>query len=271
MRSLLAALLLTALPLPLAAQLTVSAEAGTQVVFAGEPAAITVLIGNGGPAAVKGPVFTRLFQLSSATKIPLGEKQPWKELEVLAGQTVSEKLELTFPALAEPALYRVEFATAAGDPLGALPVRACPRNVLQTLARWSGERPVGVLDAGGKLGDLLKKNGLTTADLTGENAADFHGPLAILRSADGTAADKERLRTIAATLAQHGVPVLWLQPAPAGTERETRTVGKGASVCELALRDFDRLENSAAAQMRLLESARFLLFPTHENPAQPDP
>ena len=271
MRSLLATLLLTALPLPLAAQLAVSAEAGTQVVFSDEPAPIAVLIGNGGPAAVKGDVFTRLFQLSSATKIPLGEKQPWKELEVLAGQTVREKLELTFPALAEPALYRVEFATAAGDPLGAVPVRACPRNMLQTLARWSGERPLGVLDAGGKLGDLLKRNGVTTAEITFESAADFRGPLAILRSADGTAAEKERLRAITATLAQRGVAVLWLHPAPAGTERETRTVGKAASVCELALRDFDRLENSATAQMRLLESARFLLFPTHEPPAKSDP
>lgn len=271
MRSLLAALFPLAFPLSLAAQLAVSPEPETPSVFSGEPAGIAVLVGNGGRETVKVGLVTRVFQLSSATKIPLSEKQPWKELEVLAGQTVREKIELTFPALAEPAFYRVEFANAAGEPFGAMPVRACPRNVLQTLARWSGERPVGVLEAGGKLGDLLKKNGVTTTEITGESAADFRGPLAILRSADGSAAEKQRLRTIAATLAQRSVAVLWLQPAPAGIERETRTIGKTAPVCELALRDFDRLENSAAAQMRLLESARFLLFPTHENPAQPEP
>ncbi len=272
MRPPIAALLLLICPLPLAAQLAVSAEAAVQVVFSGEPAALVVLVGNGGRETLKGGVSTRIFQLSSATRIPLGEKQPWKELEVLAGQTVRENLELTFPVLAEPALYRVEFASAAGDPLGAVPVRACPRNALQILARWSGTRPVAVRDAGGKLDDLLKKNGVTTSDLTGEAAtAEFRGPLAILRSADGTAAEKERLRGIADALARRGVAVLWLQPAPGGIERETRTVGKGGPVCELALRDFDRLENSASAQMRLLESARFLLFPSHEPPAKSDP
>ena len=272
MRSVVAALLLIASHLPLAAQLTVSPEPEMPVVFSGEPAAIAVLLGNGGREAVKGVVSTRIFQLSSATKIPLGERQPWKELEVLAGQTVREKLELTFPALAEPAFYRIEFATAAGDPLGAVPVRACPRNALQTLARWSGTQPVGLRDTGGTLDDLLKKNGVPTSDLSGEAAAaEFRGPFAILRSADGTAAEKERLRGISDALARRGVAVLWLQPAPGGIERETRTVGKSGPVCELALRDFDRLENSAAAQMRLLESARFLLFPTHEPPAKSDP
>ena len=271
MRTLIAVLFFVVCPMSLVAQLTVRAEAEMPVVFSGEPAAIAVLLGNGGREAVKGVVSTRIFQLSSATKTPLGEKQPWKELEVLAGQTVRETLELTFPVLAEPALYRIEMASAAGDPLGAVPVRACPRNALQTLARWSGGRPLGVLDAGGKLDDLLKKNGVGTADLTGESAADFRGPLAILRSADGTAAERERLRGHADTLVKRGAAVLWLQPAPGGVERETRTVGKGGTVCELALREFDRLDGSASAQMRLLESAHFLLFPSHEPPAKSDP
>lgn len=271
MRTLIAVLFFVVCPMSLVAQLTVRAEVEMSVVFSGEPATIALLVGNAGREAVKGVVSTRIFQLSSATKIPLGEKQPWKELEVLAGQTVREKLELTFPALTEPAFYRIEITGAGGDPLGAVPAQACPRNMLQTLARWSGTRPLGVRDAGGKLEDLLKKNGVVTADLTGESAADFRGPLAILRNADAAAAEKERLRGIAATLAQRGVAVLWLQPAPAGIERETRTIGKDGPVCELALRDIDRLENSAAVQMRILESARFLIFKSHEPPAKPDP
>ena len=120
------------------AQLSVDKEAALQTVFSGEPVAVTVFVENGGRETVKEAVSTRTFQLAAATKMPLGEAQLWKEIEVLAGQTVREKMVLTFPALAEPVLYRVEFAEAKGRPLGGVTVRACPRTLLQTLARLSG-------------------------------------------------------------------------------------------------------------------------------------
>ncbi len=253
------------------AQLTVSTDAAVQTVFSGEPAAVTVFVSNAGREPVKDAVSTRIFQLVSAAKMPLGEKQPWKEIEVLAGQTVREKIELTFPPLAEPALYRVECAGAKGGPLGGVTVRACPRMLLQTLTRLSGGQPVGVGDAGGQLAAVLKKSDVPLADLAGEAAADFHGSLALLRSADATPAESARLRALAATLAKRGVAVLWLQPAPAGAERETRSTGRGGTVCELALRAFDRLENSAEAQLRIVESVRYLLTPAHEPSGQPEP
>ena len=133
------------------AQLAVSKEAVVQTVFSGTPVAVTVFVENPDLQPHQAAVSMRTFQLAATTKMPLGEAQPWKEIEVLAGQTVREKTLLTFPALAEPASYRVEFAEANGRPLG-------------------------------------------------------------------------------------GVAVLWLQPAPGGTERETRTAGHSGAVCELALR-----------------------------------
>lgn len=253
------------------AQLAVSTEVAVQTVFSGEPAAVTVFVENGGREPVKDAVSTRIFQLAAATKMPLGERQPWKEIAVLAGQTVREKIELTFPALAELALYRVEFTEAKGGPLGGVTVRACPRTLLQTLTRLSGGQPVGVGDAGGQLSAVLKRCDVPLVEIAGEAAADFHGSLALLRSADVTPAESTRLRALAAALAKRGVAVLWLQPAPGGTERETRTVGRGGAVCELALRDFDRLENSAAAQLRVVESAHYLLTPAHEPSGQPEP
>ena len=256
---------------PAVAQLSVSAEAPVQTVFSGEPVAVTVFVENPDLKSHQAAVSKRIFQLASATKMPFGEDQPWKEIAVLAGQTVREKIVLTFPALAEPALYRVEFAETDGRRLGGVTVRACPRTLLQTLARLSGGQPVGVGDAGGQLAAVLKKSDVPVAEIAGEAAADFHGSLALLRSADSTPAESTRLRALAAVLAKRGVAVLWLQPAPGGTERETRTVGRGGAVCELALRDFDRLENSAAAQLRLVESARFLLTPAHEPAGQPEP
>ncbi len=253
------------------AQLAVSTEAAVQTVFSGEPVAVTLFVDNGDLKSHQAAVSTRIFQLAATTKMPLGNEQPWKEIEVLAGQTVREKITLTFPALTEPVLYRVELTEAKGRQLGGVTVRACPRTLLQTLARLSGGQPVGVGDAGGQLGAVLKKSDVPVAELAGEAAADFHGSLALLRSADATPAESARVRALGAALAKRGVAVLWLQPAPGGTERETRTVGRGGTVCELALRAFDRLENSAAAQLRVVESARYLLTPAHEPAGQPEP
>ena len=140
------------------AQLAVSKDAAVQTVFSGAPAAVTVFVENPDLQPHRAAVSMRIFQLAATTKMPLGEAQPWKEIEVVAGQTVREKILLTFPALAEPASYRVEFAEANGRPLGGVAVRACPRTLLQPLARLSGGQPVGVGDAGGPLAAVLKKS-----------------------------------------------------------------------------------------------------------------
>ena len=67
-------------------------------VFAGAARTFPVVWQNTGDAAVTAEVRMRLLQTSSATTTTLGE-WPWKKLQVLPGQTVTERAALDFPAV----------------------------------------------------------------------------------------------------------------------------------------------------------------------------
>lgn len=257
------AICLFACPTLVHAQLEWQPDDTRQAVFGGGPRSVRVLFRNPADQLVTVVLRIRLWQTSSATAVPLGEPEPWKELQVLPGQTIVESTKVNFPAVKAETRFLVQWVTEKDKVLGPSEVIVYPPELLKELNILAGETPLGVFDPQDRLKPVLKAAHVEFEDL--DEASRFTGRLAILGpfppSAQTPAVLIKRIRALTAS----GTAVIWIQPpleSAMDMERPVRVVrGGNARVAVAPHKLFSNLSSDPQAQIDLVRLAALVLKP----------
>jgi hypothetical protein len=265
--SLLLATLLT-FPLSSPAQLAVLPNENPQQFFGPGLRTLPVLLRNNSNRDVTTKLRFRLFQTSSATAIPLGEK-PWKQYQFLPGQTVVESATVDFPAVKAETRFLVKWLAGTNEVLGTTEVLVYPTNLLRELGTLAGEEPLGVFDPQNALKPLLKSAGVEFSDLADAGTEAYQGKLVLAGPFQNRSEMRNGLATQLQALARKGVGVVWIQPPPQKDAQHRERLkpsfylvpeGKGAVVIvQPAL--VQNLPRDPQAQLNLVEFARLALHP----------
>jgi len=192
------------------AQLQLVTNEVPQSVFFGAARNISVTLYNAGDQIFADEIRGRVFQASSATAVLISEN-PWKRIQVPAGETVLESAALDFPAVKSKTKFLVQWLVDT-NVLSVTPVLVYPTNLLQTLKSFLTETNFGVFDPGNHLKPLLKAQRIKFTDL-GETALDhFSGQLAVIGPFQSRAQVPNDLADQIQTLAKTNVAVVWIQP-----------------------------------------------------------
>ena len=184
-------------------------------VFAGVARTFPVVWRNTSDSAVTAEVRTRLLQTSSATTVTIGE-WPWKKLQALRGQTITERATLDFPAVKAETRFVIQWLESTNRVLGSTEVLVYPTNLLAELKTLAGEdeSALGIFDPQKQIGPLLKTLKLDFADLEETGVESFRGRLAIIGQFASRRQTPRDLGERVEKLARKGVGVVWIQPPP---------------------------------------------------------
>jgi hypothetical protein len=196
------------------AELQLLAAREPQHVFAGSVQNINLCWRNPGNFAIRTDIHMRIVQLTSATAAPIKDA-PWKRLQVLPGQTVLETAALEFPAVRAETRFLVQWLDRGNNVLGATEVLAYPANLLNELRSLLGPEngALGVFDPEDELKPPLKIAGIAFVDLENMELENFRGKLAIVLPGESSSQMDCAFAAKIKTIAQHGVAVVWVQPA----------------------------------------------------------
>jgi hypothetical protein len=252
-------------PVAVFAQIALVRDAEPQRVFAGEARPVAVVWHNEGNQLYAGEIRTRMLQTSSATAVPVGET-PWKQVQVLPGQTVLESVSLDFPAVKAETKFLVQWLDNTNRVIGKTEVLVYPTNLLAELKTLAGEDPpVGVFDPGNVLKPLLKKIKVPFEDLQDSGVATFSGKLAILGPFESREQMPGDLAERMVKLAGKGAGVVWLRPPPephAKLKPTFYTVPVGSGAVVVAQATFvAKLTEDPQAQLNLLHCCRLAQKP----------
>ncbi|MGO9243149.1 MAG: hypothetical protein ACLP0A_12700 [Verrucomicrobiia bacterium] len=232
-------------PLGATAQIELVPDADPPAVFASRPQNIHVALRNAGDTTVTSDVQTLLFQLTSATAVPIGNARPWKRLQILPRQTVLETLALEFPAVRSSSHFRVELLG-----IGSMEATVYPNDLLTRLNSLAGEQPLGVYDPDGQLKPLLKQAAVSVADFETEPT---DSKLAIVWSSAAV------LPESIASRVKKGMSAVWIRSSTIPT---TYAVHQGAGVVVVAPASTLRgLADSPVPQLNLIRDAELALEP----------
>jgi len=244
-------------------------------VFGGDARTITLTWHNRGQKPFGQELSTSLYQTSSATAVPLGTA-PWKNLEILPGQTVIESATLDFPAVKAETRFVVKWFENTNQVLGTTEVLVYPTDLLKELRPLAGAKPLGVFDPHNQLKPLLKAASVEFSDLEGTGVENYPGKLVIAGPFQSETQMRHSLGTQFQALAKKGAAVVWIQPPPKRKERCDEgpepsfyavPEGKGAVVVVQA-RQVANLSENPQSQFNLIRLARLALHP--EAPRLPD-
>ena len=257
-----------------AGQLQILPPEQSPVVFGGEIRALQIIFRNSGERPIEATLKTRLFQLSSTTRMPAGEAEPWKRLTVLGGQTVLETARVKFPDVRTTTRFEVRWMDDEDKAVGQTLVTAYPTNLLQQLADLAGEKPPGIFDPHEQLTPLLRALKVEFDDLTeGERLETWRGRLAILGPFDAKQPPPREMQKRATALAARGVSVVLLAPQHERADSAVRApnalrsavvirpVGTGR-VVTAASELVAGLATQPLAQEKLIELARLTVAPS---------
>jgi hypothetical protein len=192
------------------AQLQLLPDMKPQYVFFADGINISVTLHNSGGQNFNGEIRARIYQASSATTVLLSEN-PWKQVQVPAGETVLESAALDFPTVKAKTKFLIQWLVDT-NVLGVTPVLVYPTNLLQELQAFLSETNFGVFDPGDRLKPLLKAQGIKFADLAQTGLDDFSGQLAVIGPFQSQAQLPDGLANQILTLAKKNVAVVWIQP-----------------------------------------------------------
>ena len=232
-------------PLTVSAQIQLIADTEAQAVFAGGTQTVRVLLRNPGDAPASKDVEMRLFQLTAASAVPIGNARPWKTIQILPRQTVLETLPLEFPAVRSSSRFRIELPG-----IGSVEVTAYPRDLLQRLNMLAGDQPLGVFDPAGQMKPLLKQVGVNVADFETEPT---DSKLAIVWWNGQNLPDSVESRL------KKGLSAVWIRSSAFPSSYAVR-VGAGAVVVAPAS-SLHGLADSPLAQLNLIRDAELALQP----------
>jgi hypothetical protein len=197
------------------AQLEIITNPAPQSVFFGDVRSISATFHNPGGLDFKQPIRLVISQTTSATLVPLGER-PWKELQVLPGQTVLESAPLDFPPVKAGTKFLVQWVYGKNDIIGKTEVLVYPTNLLHELRLLMDDSQdnLGVLDPHNQIKPALTRAAIKFVDLAETELDSFHGKLAMIGSCVSDDPEWRGLSDRIAGLAQKGTPVVWIQSPP---------------------------------------------------------
>ncbi|MGV3533787.1 MAG: hypothetical protein ACO1QR_15575 [Chthoniobacteraceae bacterium] len=216
------------------------------VVFAGRESAIEIRLMNDAAEASSSPIDYRVFQVANRVLAPMGERKPWKEVSLLAGQTGIERLQIHLPELRAVSLFRVVFYDGEQE-LGRCAVIGVPPRLLAEF-----DSPVAVYGDSGFTA-AFKELGMKTRTLGEVDEAT----VVLLQAGSDESAGEARRQ--AKDLAAKGISTVLLMPAREFARAEggalqsltgVIAVGEGRLLIAKQL-DFSELASSAEAQLRL--------------------
>lgn len=257
-RSFLIAVVVIAVDAHAADQATLSFPEPQPAGFAGTELAIPVRIENLWEVAMDAKFSTRVWQMSSATLVPLGDAVPWWEGRTEAGKSVDAIAKIALPDFRAATRLRLQVLAADGTPAGKVDVTAIPRDWLR------GEiaalpMPPALYDPASRIAPAFAKLGIGTAPV--RDVADFAN---VRASVVMIVSPKEQIESLAADaqrLVTRGVGVVFIQPVEAAAQ-DAIVRGVLAPATDLA--------ESAPAQFRLAQWLREALKrkqpPTSTNP-----
>jgi hypothetical protein len=258
--------LLACLPLGAFGQLQIIPNSHPLLTFPGSARNLRVEFHNPTDNPIETKLSTRLYQVSAATIMPVGEAQPLKSLTVLPKQTVIETITRDFPSVRGVTRFELRWSDEMQKVIGGTEVIVYPDNLLNKLTKLAGEKPVGLLDPNKQIGPALARQKVEFQTL--ENSAgveEFTGHLLIVgpfSSASQVTQEFPELRKRVAAKAKGSAAFVWFQP-PSKTLEPTppaylSRVGMGAVIIapDSAVANF---AESPAAQLNLLRYAEFAL------------
>lgn len=258
------AISLAVCPILLRAQLAWIPEDAPQAVFAGDARKIRVTFSNPTDKTVEVQIRTRLFQASSVTAMPLGQAQPWKKLQVLAGQTIIESASLSFPAVKAGTRFLVQWLDEHDKVLGPTEVTVHPPGLLKELKALAGERSLGVFDPRDQLKPLLKQWMVDFEDLEQTGWENFNGRLAIVGPLTPQEPASEDMARRIKSVAKAGRAVVWIRlpRPPANSQLLAYLIREGDGTVVLAQsKTFSELAENPRAQLELVHLASLALKP----------
>ena len=123
------------------------------IVFAGQTSAASLYIHNSDTNARSAAVRLRLFQLSSATKLPFGSF-PARELQIPAGLTTLLENAVEFPHVRAATRFQLEWGSPQGNSARQF-ATAVPTNLLEELETLSAPQPLGLYDPQDRFAPVL--------------------------------------------------------------------------------------------------------------------
>jgi hypothetical protein len=209
-------------------------------------------------------VRARLSQASSATVAPFGETD-WKELKVLAGQTIEESARLDFPNVNVGTTFLIQWISNTQTVLGRTEVTVYPTNLLLDIKPLVGEHSLGVLDPQNQLKPLLKSLQIHFVNLEESDLADFSGRLAIIGPFNSKVQMPDGLAGQIKALAKRGTSVVWLTPAPEASQELTPSfyfaVEKTNAIVVVQSDLIADLSGNPQAQLNLIRFCQLALNP----------
>ncbi len=146
-------------------------------VFSGTPAEINLPIQNSGFTSSSPTLFYRLWQISSSTLAPVGDKVAIKSSVLPAGETIVLNLKIPTPPVRTITPFLIKISDEAAD-LGAIPVRVCPTNLLAGIKGLTDQ--LALYDPGSNLKPVFQRDGLAVCETSDPN---FTGKLLLVRLA----------------------------------------------------------------------------------------
>ena len=222
-------------------EVRVSFPGPVSAAFCAAEIVVPVRIENRGGAAVETKFFTRLWQMSSATLVPLGEAAAWWNGRVEAGAVVSESVKIAVPEFRAATRLRLQILDADRSPVARFEWVAIPRKWLHDELAALPALPA-LYDPQKLIAPAFAKLGIEFATVPdAEGLAALTGPVVIVVSRDGLLAES------AQRLAARGRGVVFVGEAG---EKLRATLAGGTFA-----KDTDFSE-SASAQFQLMQWLR---------------
>ena len=238
-------------------------DSSPQRVFATDAQSISTIWRNTGDEALAAEVRLRLYQASSATVVLFSEKV-WKEIGILPGQTVLETASVDFPPVNAETRFILQWLVGTNRVIGETTVIVFPTNLLAELKSMFGENELAVLDPDSVLKPWFYQNGVRYLDLADRTLDNFSGRLAVIGPFRSREEIRPGLSQAIKRIAEKGVAVVWLQPAPGPQDAEPSfyvvNCGKGVVVIAQSsmVADFSR---NPVSQQNLIHFCKLALNP----------
>lgn len=218
----------------LANQATISFPDPQPVGFTGTELAIPVRIENPGEAAVDAKFSTRVWQISSATLVPLDEAVPWWSGRVEAGKLADGVVKIALPDFRVATRLRLQVLAEDGTLAGKVDVTAIPRDWLR--GEIAGlPVPPALYDPAGRLAPAFAKLGIEAVPL--REVGDFGNVRASVAILVFPKEQTEALATAAKNLAARGIGIVSVQTVETA-EKDAMLLAPGTDFADSAPAQF---------------------------------
>ena len=97
------------------------------------------------------------FLMSSSTLMPIEKARPWKEIEILPGQTVLESAVVRLPPVKVATYFLIQWLGDDGQVLSKSRLFAVPKDIARSLSTITSNTTTGLLDQEDRIKPMFKQ------------------------------------------------------------------------------------------------------------------